>query len=227
MEQKNKPSYKLWLTIGAIVLVVILAVMLILSNRGERKDKDWATVIPGETQPSQSGEVLDDTRPEDPEQTAGSKDPANDTDKGTEPSESKTGETQAQNNDPIPTLGDEDPYEDWLASAMVIGISMQYTDFEFVGIYTASETPVAAHSSSAGAYVIFKADGQELALRSVPLSAERSDRGTADLYVPAIGYATYELVDAATVPVSSLKERKLEDLEALIVASSQVSIIER
>ncbi len=226
-EQKNKPSLKLWLTIGGVVIVLLLAVILILTNRGERDNKDWATVIPGETATTPNGEVPEGADKGEPQQN----EQGNETPEGsqgqTDGTESVSEGTVAQNGNTIPTLGDEEPYEDWLASAMVIGISMQYTDFDFVGIYTASETPVSDHDSSRGAYVIFTADGQTLALKSVPLSGERGDRGTADLYVPAIGYATYELVDPETVPIGSLKERKIEDLEALIIASSQVSIIER
>ena len=227
-EQKNKPSLKLWLTIGGVVIALLLAVILILSNRGERANKDWATVIPGETATTPNGEVVPEGTDKGEHQHS---EQGNETPEGsqgqTDGTESVTEGTVAQNGNTIPTLGDEDPYEDWLASAMIIGISMQYTDYDFVGIYTASETPVSNHDSSSGAYVIFTAEGQTMALKSVPLPGERGERGTADLYVPAIGYATYESVDPATVPIGSLKERKIEDLEALIIASSQVSIIER
>lgn len=223
-EQKNKSPKKLWITLVGIVAAVILAVVLILINRGERGNEDWATVIPGESRTEQNGEVVDPTG-----EVAGQENVASE---GQEENTSATRETASvenvqQNDDPIPTLGDEDPYEDWLASAMIIGISMQYSDYEFLGIYTASETPVAAHDSSAGAYVIFMGDGEKRALKAVPLDGERPDRGTADLYVPAIGYATYELIDPNSVPVNSLKERKIEDLATLISASTQVSIIER
>lgn len=225
-EQKSNSSMKLWLTIGGIAIAVILAVVLILMNKDERSNKNWAAVVPGETQTTPNGEVFEPTASlgEGEQVNSGA------TEKTEGNSETNLGaatEHQQQNSNTIPTLGNEDPYEDWLASAMIIGISMQYSDYEFLGIYIASETPVSAHGSSAGAYVVFNADGQKLALKSVPLDGERPDRGTADLYVPAIGYATYELVDPGSVPINSLKERKIEDLEALIVASSQVSIIER
>ena len=124
-------------------------------------------------------------------------------------------------------MGNEDPYEQCLVSAMIVGVSMQYSDYEFLGIYTASNTPVSAHDSSAGAYLIFNGDGEKRALKAVPLAGERADRGTADIYVATLGYATYELVDPDSVPVSSLTEHKLEDLVDLISAYSLVSIIER
>jgi hypothetical protein len=75
--------------------------------------------------------------------------------------------------------------------------------------------------------VVFKGNGETLALQSIPLSGERGDKGTSDLYVPAIGYATYDLIDPNSIPLAGLTELKIEDLEELIIASSQVSIIER
>ncbi len=221
-DNQKKPT-TFWIGIGAAALILILAVILIIHNAGEDENTDWAPVIPGET-------LLNSTS-EDAEPT-GEQDPSNDdrqeltngTEEGTEaastPSTSIMGST-------IPTLGDEEPYEDWLAAAMIIGISMQYDDYEFLGIYTASETPLSAHSSSGGAYVVFNGNGEALALKSLPLEGERDERDTMDLYVPAIGYATYELIPIESVPVASLNERKLEDLEDLIIASTQVSIIER
>ena len=225
-EQKNKHSAKLWITVGAVALGVILAVVLILVNRDERKKGDWATVIPGQTEQSQGGETLQGQDGEGKEDGQSQNDASVDT-TGDMWEQGQDSTATGNDSEPIPTLGDEDPYEDCLASAMIVGISMQYSDYEFLGIYTASETPIAAHSSSGGAYVIFNGDGEKRALKAVPLSGERGERGTADIYVAALGYATYELVDPDSVPVGSLKERKLEELEDLILAYSQVSIIER
>ena len=59
-EAKNKSPKKLWITVG-VVAAVILAVVLILINRGDRGNEGWATVIPGESQTGQSGEVPDPT----------------------------------------------------------------------------------------------------------------------------------------------------------------------
>ena len=237
-EQKAKPSLKLWITIGIIAAVVILAVVLILVNRGERKNGDWATVIPGTTQQGDRGEPVtgEDGEPvtgEDGEPVVSANSGDNqgqnsqDATQGTGADNQATGETGAENTTPIQTIGDEDPYENCLVSAMIVGISMQYSDYEFLGIYTASETPIAAHNSSKGAYVIFNGDGEKRALKAVPLEAERTERGTADIYVAALGYATYELVDPNSVPINGLKEHKLEDLADLIGAYSLVSIIER
>lgn len=211
-----KNPLKLGLIIGGAVVAVVLAVILISANKDERKGTDWATVTPGQTQ----AQVEENNGTGNEGETTGAEG-------NPEEGNNTVVEQTQQNAGVIPTLGDEEPYEDWLVSAMIIGVSMQYSDFEFIGIYTASETAVSDHGNSAGAYLIFNGDGQKLALKAVPLAGERGDRGTADLYVPAIGYATYELVDVASVPVATLKERKIEDLADLISASSQVSIIER
>lgn len=245
-EKKNKSSLKLWLTIGGIALAVILAAVLILMNRGERKNSEWAPVIPGENQQThngenqqthngetlqgQDGQVMEGQNSESAASTEGNE--AQNPNGETLTGDSNTGnmgtnETRVENTDPIATVGDGDPYEECLVSAMIVGISMQYSDYEFLGIYTASETPISAHDSSAGAYVIFNGDGEKRALKAVPLSGERAERGTADIYVAALGYAAYDLVDPESVPVGSLKEHKLEDLVELIGAYSLVSIIER
>ena len=223
-QENRKPTLKQWLTIGGIAIVLAFAVIMIISNRQGPKNEDWVPVIPGET--SLSDDTADPVTPGEsniPNNNEDVLDPSAPTVEG----QSTSTESGQASTAPVPTLGDEDPYENWLASAMIIGISMQYPDFEFLGIYTASQTPVAAHDSSKGAYVVFKGNGETLALQSIPLSGERGDKGTSDLYVPAIGYATYDLIDPNSIPLAGLTELKIEDLEELIIASSQVSIIER
>ena len=239
---EKKPGLKLWLTVGGIAVALILAVILIVNNKNEGSGDEWAPVIPGESVLQNNGENSNPngngSDAEHSDNNGGSElVPVGTNEVGetlvgtgetapTTGSNSSTGNTQG-NTTPIPTLGDEDPYEDWLASAIIIGISMQYSDYEFLGIYTGSETPVGYHQESEGAYVIFMGDGEKRAIQSFPLDGERDDKGTVDLYVPAIGYATYEHIDPENIPVGSLKVRTLEDLEHLIIASSQVSIIER
>ena len=220
-DNQKKPT-TFWIGIGAAALILILAVILIIHNAGEDENTDWAPVIPGETlaTTSDNAEPTEEQDPSNDDRQELTDETEDGTETASTPSTSIMGNT-------IPTLGDEEPYEDWLAAAMIIGISMQYDDYEFLGIYTASETPLSAHNSSGGAYVVFNGNGEALALKSLPLEGERDERDTMDLYVPAIGYATYELIPIGSVPVASLNERKLEDLEDLIIASTQVSIIER
>ena len=224
-QENRKPTVKQWLTIGGIALALILAVVMILINKKGPKTEDWVPVIPGETTLSENNTVA--TLPGESHTPIGTEDAADPSAPTASVGQSSPTEGISGDTSPIPTLGDQEPYENWLASAMIIGISMQYSDFDFLGIYTASQTPVEAHDSSKGAYVVFTADGKSMALKSVPLTGERGDRGTSDLYVPAIGYATYDLIDPTAVPVASLTELTIESLEELIIASSQVSIIER
>ena len=203
--------------IGGVLLAVILAVALFLFNRNAGKNRDWATVIPGVTQSEEQGENA---------QNNGDRDSAVNAETGTPDGSNVSVENPVQNTDPIPTVGDEDPYENWLVSAMIVSVSMQYSDFEFHEIYTASQTPVSAHEGSAGAYLVFTADGEKMALKCVPISGERTEKGTWDLYTPTLGFATYERINVSDVPTSGLTAHKLEDLTHLISASSLVTIYE-
>lgn len=230
--QKNKKSLKLWFIVGAVALAVIIAVVLIIINKNEDENGDWASVVSMTEGSGASTQIRDENgNGAETVPTVAVTDSDGQTVyvEATDPDGSYVGigETLGENNGTVPTVGNEDPYEQCLVSAMIVGVSMQYGDYEFLGIYTASDTPVYAHESSKGAYLIFNGDGQKLALKAVPLDGERPDRGTADIYVAALGYATYELVDPDSVPVGSLKEHKLEDLVDLISAYSLVSIIER
>ena len=222
--QDNKlPKWVLYAAVGFVVLFA--AVLLIIVNaktKGTQRPPvrtEQATTLPT------GGEELQNT-------AADSTESISEVTQGQDPQQGESVDaqdptSQPEQTDPIPTMDEGAPYEDRLAAAMVIGISMQYAEFEFEGIYAASETSMGNYMNSAGAYVVFRGDGQWLALRSQPIAAERSDKGTADLYLPALGYATYELVDPQTVPGTGLREMQLEDLEELILQSAQVTIIER
>lgn len=115
-------------------------------------------------------------------------------------------------------------YEKWLAAAMVVCISMEYPDFELEGIYTASATALADKFDSDGTYIIFSSGGTRMALHSVPLEAERSTAGTKDISTEAMGYATFDPVDPASVDTSALIAIELEELGELIAQSLLVSI---
>lgn len=226
--QDNKlPKWVLYAAVGFVVLFA--AVLLIIVNAKTKETQrppvrtEQATTLPT------GGEELQNTASTS---SADSTESISEATQGQNPQQGESVDpqdptSQPEQTDPIPTMDEGAPYEDRLAAAMVIGISMQYAEFEFEGIYAASETSMGNYMNSAGAYVVFRGDGQWLALRSQPIAAERSDKGTADLYLPALGYATYELVDPQTVPGTGLREMQLEDLEELILQSAQVTIIER
>lgn len=117
-------------------------------------------------------------------------------------------------------------YERWLAAGMVTAISMQYPDFSIEGIYLSGETELSDKFESAGAYVVFTADGEETAVQSMPLEAERTDAGTTDLYTRDLGFATFDVIDSSQIDTGSCEQIEMNDLTDLISQSLLVSLYE-
>ncbi len=236
-ETQKKAKPPLWTVILAVlILSILIAVVLVRAGKEETTTKDPEE--PGKT----TGQSLQDESATQEQEVPTTQDAVSSvetvpTEQGTTEPDANTepsGNTEVGTNteptypaDTTPTVGDGEIYEERLAAAMVVGISMMYPDFEFRGIYMASETPLEAHSGSMGAYVLFSSGGQSLALKSVPLDAERQEKGTADLYGPTLGYSTYELVDPQSVNTATMKELQLEDLEDAINQATQTTVIER
>ena len=118
----------------------------------------------------------------------------------------------------------EADYEKWLAASMVVGLSMEYPDFELTGIYTASQTSVQDKKDSEGVYIFFTSGGVPMALHSVALEAERTAKETKDISAQTVGWATFDLVDPATVTTESMTQIDLEELTELISLSLRISI---
>lgn len=115
-------------------------------------------------------------------------------------------------------------YEKWLASAMVMGISMDYTDFEIKGVYATSATKLSNKADSQGVYVVFTAGGTDYAIFSKPIEGERTEAGTNDISSMTTGFATFDLVDVAEVPTDSLVQYTMDDLQDTIAQSMLVSV---
>ena len=115
-------------------------------------------------------------------------------------------------------------YEKWLASAMIMGISMDYADFEIKGIYVPKATALKDKTESEGVYVVFTSDGTEYAIYSRPIEEERSEEGTTDLSSMTMGFATFDLVELAEVPAEYALEYSIDDLQETIAQSMQVSV---
>lgn len=118
----------------------------------------------------------------------------------------------------------EAEYEKWLAAAQIVCLSMEYPDFQLEGVYAASATSMEDKFSSDGAYIIFTSGGNRIAIHSKALDSERTIAGTIDISTEAIGYATFDKVDASSIDVSAMEELALEDLSELISQSLLVSI---
>lgn len=132
-------------------------------------------------------------------------------------------ETGNKTPDTLPQL-EEASYENWLAAAMVVGISMEYSDFEISGIYTATETELEDKKNSDGVYLFFKTVNETLVLHSEYLAGERAAAGTRDISSQVLGFASFDLVDSATVNTEGMRQIRLEELSKLIDQSMLVSI---
>lgn len=117
-------------------------------------------------------------------------------------------------------------YERWLAAGMVAAISMQYPDFTLDGIYLCGETALEEKSSSEGVYVVFTTDGNQMAIHSKALDAERNEVGTIDLYTMDLGFASFDIVDISTIQTDSYQSVEITELEKLISQSMLVSLYE-
>ena len=115
-------------------------------------------------------------------------------------------------------------YERWLASALVVAVSMEYPDFIPDQIYSASSTSLEEKFSSDGVYIVFSSNGATKAIHSKPISGERSEAGTKDISSETIGFATFDFVDPSNINVDSMHRIALEDLGELIAQSLLISI---
>ena len=123
----------------------------------------------------------------------------------------------------LPQLEDAS-YENWLAAAMVVGLSMEYPDFEISGIYTSTETELKDRKNSDGVFIFFKTGTETLVLHSGYLAGERAAAGTRDISSQVLGFASFDLVESATVNTEGMRQILLEDLSKLIAQSMLVSI---
>lgn len=104
-------------------------------------------------------------------------------------------------------------YEQWLAAAGIFGVTMEYPEFQLLGIYAPGQTPVENRQSSAGVYIHILFEDQPLLIHCAPLSAERSAKGTTDIYTRELGYNTFDLVDASAVALDTMPQLQMQELE--------------
>ena len=105
----------------------------------------------------------------------------------------------------------EAEYEKWLASAVLIGISAEYPDFELDGIYTESNTKLESSGLSKGVYVLFRSGNTKYAVSSVPLENEREEAGTIDIRTANIEYASFYVVKVKSDSVEGFREYTMEE----------------
>ena len=115
-------------------------------------------------------------------------------------------------------------YEKWLAAAMVVGVSIEYPDFELVDICTETCKELTDSQSSKGVYILFKSSGTEMAVYGVPLEQERTTPGTIDISTMNMGFATFDMVDVNQIPKVGFISYTMEDLEDTISQTMQFSL---
>ena len=211
---KKKNTSPIWIILAVAAALVIAALVYFgIGNTTNPNAEQPDATVAADSQ-EQIQELQNDTTPhntESAEQITPSAEPE-----------------QNQQTVPQPTVvivqRAEAEYEKWLAAAQVVCLSMEYPDFQLEGVYAASATSMEDKFSSDGAYIIFTSGGNRIAIHSKALDRERTTAGTIDISTEAIGYATFDKVDASSIDVSAMEELALEDLSELISQSLLVSI---
>lgn len=234
---KNKKK----LLIGglAATVAVVLAVLLILAGKDGQNPAQTDPTGPSPTapgnetsRPTQPGETLHgetlpaQTGPTDPAETIpGQTEPPASVPGETTPGQTVPEQTVPVYTDPTAPIPELDgSYEHWLSAAMVMAVSLEYPQFELEGVWAASATELSESANSAGAFLLIRVNGREVLIHSRPLSGERSQTGTRDLYTAQLGFATFDEVDRSSVDLSKLKELKLEQLSDMIAQSLLVTL---
>lgn len=238
-KNRNKPPVdrRIIIVVALTAVMLLILAVLILSDpavMGSHEDTQPGQTT-GQTQPGQTdpAQTSPDTDPADTGSHTGTEpghvatnptEPSQPQNQATEPTSPGTATTPTQPVEVPEVPVGENSYEEHLAAAMVVGASMEYLDFQVLGIYAPSRTPVSAKLYSQGAYAHLVIGGQEVLIRSLPLEGKRSEPGTTDLYTADLGYATFEVVEPSSVDLSGMEELTLEELSDLIAQSMLVSL---
>ena len=120
----------------------------------------------------------------------------------------------------------EASYERRLAAAALVAVSMQYPDFALTEICLTKESGMEKHSESGSVYVFFTSEGDAVCIHCVPLSAEREEFGTMDLYTKDLGFATFDEMTDAPADTSAFIKVTADELSGLIEQALLVSVYE-
>lgn len=117
-------------------------------------------------------------------------------------------------------------YEEWLAAAMTMAISLDGEQFDIKHIYYNTETSLEDKQDSKGVYIIYEKNGKTMCIYSSPLKKERTKKGKTDLYTKDLGFATFDEVDKKVKDFKKWKEINKDSLSDLISQSMLVSLYE-
>lgn len=117
-------------------------------------------------------------------------------------------------------------YEEWLAAAMTVALSLDGEQFDVKHIYYNTETSLNDKQKSEGVYVVYEKNSKTTCVYSSPLKKERDKKGKTDLYTKDLGFATFDKVKKNTKDLKGWKEIKQDSLSDLVSQSMLVSLYE-
>lgn len=115
------------------------------------------------------------------------------------------------------------PYEHWLAATVITSISMDYLDFELKEVYAVGKTNMDNYLESSGVYVTFTSEDALRCIYSKPISEQRQEPGTFDIFAEYVGYATYDEISVEEFDLEAVKVLQIEDLNLLIEQLERVT----
>ena len=133
---------------------------------------------------------------------------------------------EPENNEANIPEREEASYEEWLASSMIMSLTLQEDQFNIQGIYYKNKTELENKMDSQGVYVVYKAEGKQKVIYSKPLEKARNQKGTIDLYSQLLEYSTYEYKDINSININEYKTLEEEALNPLINQLLLVSLYE-
>lgn len=231
--KKKKSSIPLLLILVILGVLAVAAIVFLSKHPARTPSETEPGVIDQIENTEQTGALEQTDTPETDEQNSEEVTAPEETNNATEPSvtqqptETQPKQTIATQPTVVIVQQADAEYEKWLAAAMVVCVSMEYPDFEIEAIYAVSSTELENKFASEGVYIVFNTEGKNLCIHAKALEAERTAAGTMDISTEAIGFATFDRVDAAAVNFTSMKKIAIEDLGELIAQSLLVSVYAR
>lgn len=115
------------------------------------------------------------------------------------------------------------PYEHWLAATVITSISMDYLDFELKEVYAVRKTDMDSYLESPGVYVTFTSEDTLKCIYSKPISEQRQEPGTFDIFAEYVGYATYDEISVEEIDKEAVEMLQIENLNLLIEQLERVT----
>lgn len=117
-------------------------------------------------------------------------------------------------------------FEQWLASAMLIALTLYEEDVQVEKILCNSECTIEDKFESAGVYIFYKTNGEDACIYANALEEERDFEGKVDLHTSELGFTSFDKVEINQNELNEWNEIEMDMLDSLIEQSLLVSIYE-